>query len=39
MALLVTPSTGTQASQCRTGVASYPNTVGVCVTSIVYDYV
>lgn len=32
------PSTGTQASQCRTGVASYPSTVGVCVTSIVYDY-
>jgi RHS repeat-associated protein len=29
---------GTQASQCRTGVASYPSTVGVCVTSIVYDY-
>ena len=32
------PSTGTQASQCRTGVASYPSTVGVCVTSIIYDY-
>ncbi|HEV2032654.1 MAG TPA: RHS repeat-associated core domain-containing protein [Candidatus Dormibacteraeota bacterium] len=32
------PSTGTQASQCRTGVAPYPSTVGVCVTSIVYDH-
>jgi RHS repeat-associated protein len=32
------PSTGTQASQCNTGVASYGSTVGVCVTSTQYDY-
>jgi RHS repeat-associated protein len=31
------PSTGTQFSQCRTGVSPYPTAVGVCVTSVAYD--